>query len=175
MNQFSELDQFFPCLPNRKAGEVVGIDVQVYTAKGFTFSFFERHGCISWKRKAWYVNASVNAFHLHRGLCRELRELVLYKQLDISTADMRMCTKLLAVAVRNAYLVNHFTNEQGYNFALSLGSGRGQEGSCPSLYATTYDGDYLGELSLTGYLDTASIIKRRAPQWLEYGYAWCKR
>lgn len=66
MNQFKILDSLFPTVPNRSHGEVVSVSVHL------TLDADCSNAYVSWKRKAWYVNASVNAWHLHRGLCQEL-------------------------------------------------------------------------------------------------------
>lgn len=67
MNPFKNLDLIFPVGAKRVSGEVVSVSVRVFCNDGRKFD-------ITWKRKAWYVNASVNAYHLWRGLCRDFKE-----------------------------------------------------------------------------------------------------
>lgn len=67
MNQFKPLDRLFPCGKDRLSGECVSVRVIVQSLT-FPSPFY-----FQWKRKAVHVNASVNAFHMHRGLCREAR------------------------------------------------------------------------------------------------------
>lgn len=110
MNQFSSLDNVFPCIPHRMCGEVVRICVSVFHEGAFK-------GELSWKRKAWYVNASVNAWHLHRGLCRDLRELAHGRVPGVRINDAK---RLLAADVLKAYLANHETGRQNYHYRLDF-------------------------------------------------------
>lgn len=112
MNQFKSLDTLFPCGKDRLCGEVVSVSVHISLSD--IESFF-----VSWKRKAWYVNASVNAFHLHRGLCKELSNRL--DGLDVPPSAQKKLKKLLAVAVDFAYRREAVGGEDGqqyYDFGL---------------------------------------------------------
>lgn len=111
MNQFKLLDSLFPTLPNRHSGEVVSLSVHVTVGD-------QSFGVISWKRKAWYVNASTNAYILHRSLCKELSENMGWFKTGPdapfypSQTLMRQAKKLLAIGVWNAYVLNHVSGDQ---------------------------------------------------------------
>jgi hypothetical protein len=111
MNQFKALDQIFPCLPNRHAGEVVSVSVHLSIAD-------MNFGVASWKRKAWYVNASTNAFILHRKLCGEMTECLdrfipgPYACPQPTPQQVRKAKKLLAIAVWNSYVYNALYGDQ---------------------------------------------------------------
>jgi len=114
MNQFKHLDSVFPCGKDRTFGEVVNIGIHVYLDGTF-------RGDISWKRKAWYVNASVNAWHLHRGLCRELRDLVSHQVMRSALEDAK---KELAYCVYASYWINSATHTQGFSYSMDIRNGR---------------------------------------------------
>lgn len=110
-NQFKALDDFFPCGTARSSGEVVSI-----TANMYQNSICK--GRVSGKRKAWYVNASVNAFHLHRHLCAELRALPWFS--SIPQTQQRQLKKTLACLVWLSYLTNHKTDHQYFEYAVCV-------------------------------------------------------
>jgi len=95
MNIFKSLDLLFPCGDeNRHFGEVVSTIIH--------FDLLDSQESISWKRKAWYVNASVNAFHMHRGLVREFLRTNLSKKL--SAEESVRVKRLISLCVLNSYL-----------------------------------------------------------------------
>lgn len=132
MNYFSDLDLFYPCGPNRVCGEVISIQVEICRDQQSMADPDEgpRLAVIHWKRKAWYVDASVNAFHLHRGLCREFREVSTYRTVrDIyshNPRDYKVITKLLARGTMLAYRLDAIrvrstgNSRQYYGFTLTL-------------------------------------------------------
>jgi len=115
MNMFKELDSYFPCAPNRASGEVVSVSISTWGLSE-PFANSERDAVISQKRKAWYVNASVNAFHMHRSLVKDASSLMNYHGLS-STLQSR-AKKLIAVAVACAYCENNVRDTQCNEFAL---------------------------------------------------------
>lgn len=131
MNKFSVLDRFFPCGEARLSGEVVNIELRIYRcdhdAKAYPYDPIVK---LNWKRKAWYVNASVNAFHMHRGLCREFSEATAYGKFDkvLPAPKHRVVTPLIAQAVLASYYANASSMKQtgyetqGFTFGLILGS-----------------------------------------------------
>lgn len=103
-NRFKFLDTLFPCgRENRLFGEVVSI--QLTLSRSYIFS--TKTYCV--KRKAWYVNASVNAWHLHRALCREVKTSGMVANLNISDVNRR-----LGDIVSWCY-VNNFVNDVQYS------------------------------------------------------------
>jgi hypothetical protein len=113
MNIFKTLDAVFPVLPNRSSGEVVGVGIRVFLGNVDL-------GEISAKRKAWYVNTSVNAFHMHRQLIREFMEII--RGSDLSDKQIRRAKRLIGLAVLNAYIRNRETDVQGYEHNLHIQS-----------------------------------------------------
>lgn len=120
MNQFKLLDKHFPVLPNRHVGEVVSVSCIIMQGEAFI-------GNISCKRKAWYVNASKNAFHLHRFLCKELAEhrgwfdnrSLCYTSYP-SDKVLRQVKKLLAMSVWNSYVLNCMNDDQYTEWMIQL-------------------------------------------------------
>lgn len=110
-NIFKTLDDLFPCGKERLSGEVVSISVNVLVNGRFKAN-------IGWKRKQWYVNASVNAWHLHRCLLREFREIGLI----LPVAKMKKVKTFFADAVMYGYMSNCATDRQGFEFELELGN-----------------------------------------------------
>lgn len=109
-NVFKSLDAIFPCGKERLSGEVVGITVS-FTQFGVLL------GTAYWKRKAWYVNASVNAWHLHRGLCAEFRDD--YSKFCLDGCE-RALKRALGRAVMYSYLINNLSHEQGFHYTIEL-------------------------------------------------------
>lgn len=114
MNQFKHLDTLFPAGAERTSGEVVSVTVCVSSSADGPL------GIISMKRKAWYVNASVNAFHLHRWLCKEFRELQLKEGLYLSNRLLSRVYARLAYLTNLAYTRNASSGEQYHEFTLGL-------------------------------------------------------
>lgn len=131
-NIFKPLDQLFPCGEERRSGEVVSVQVIVTLNNAIK-------GEMQWKRKAWHVNASVNAWHLHRGLCRELRED--YSQYFTDSEQVRTAKNLLAIATMFSYENNWKCGEQYHRFVLCTSD----DGSLPSLWFDTCEGDPLND------------------------------
>lgn len=126
MNCFSNLDFVFPVGAQRLSGEVVSVSCDIYACFEDETGSYEpdlKLGNISWKRKAWYVNASVNAWHLHRNLCRELRELMLYRGYRLTRRQASLLYRSLRTMVQFAYLRTADTGDQYWDFRLSLTSG----------------------------------------------------
>lgn len=112
MNRFKNLDNIFPCGKDRRFGEVVSVFITcVYEGKVVT--------SYSWKRKAWYVNASVNAFHMHRGLCREFSN----ENKWLSDSRTRVVKRAFGDIVNKAYVWNSESDQQYHSFALDLKDG----------------------------------------------------
>lgn len=120
MNQFLALDNLYPCGADRFSGEVVCVHINVFAMPlGEGSNSFS----LSAKRKQWYVNASVNAWHLHRALCRELSVAINASGNHdaIPSRQLREAKSLLARAVEYSYRDNHATDTQFYEFDLVLG------------------------------------------------------
>jgi len=115
MNRYSFLDNLFPTVPDRKSGEVVCIILRTKVDD-------REIGTLQWKRKQWYVNASVNAWHLHRGLCHDLNLLLEANDLTdrLSRRVMKALRKELSFQVAQAYLINYQMGEQYFEVELSL-------------------------------------------------------
>lgn len=125
MNVFKSLDTIFPCGDaNRPSGEVVNTDIRVSVDN-------VNLGEIYMKRKAWYVNASVNAFHMHRSLVRDYSNLV--RGSYLSALQIRRSKRLICLAVLNSYLANRQTDEQVYSYHLSINP-RSNLSTNPSMY-----------------------------------------
>ena len=118
-NQFKFLDRFFPCLPNRQAGEVV--HVRIYFSVGNWVVGLQSPATeyIDWKRKSWYVNASTNAFIMHRALCAELRSYPWF--CTLSATSRRNAKAAVALAVKLSYLNNFRSDAQYHEFHLNIG------------------------------------------------------
>jgi len=122
MNQFKHLDEHFPVLPNRHSGEVVSLSVIIEIQNSDRFAS-PIVGTISWKRKAWYVNASTNAFILHRKLCGELTEYLDHMfgpgvHARVSKQQVKAAKKLLAEAVWNSYVLNCASDLQYHTWSV---------------------------------------------------------
>lgn len=100
-NRFNYLDFLFPCGPERDFGEVVGISV--VASRSFVFNTHKAFA----KRKQWYRDASVNAWHLHRALCREIKSFDAYAGLPV-----REVTRALGDIVDVCYLSNYVYDNQ---------------------------------------------------------------
>lgn len=110
-NIFKQLDTLFPCGKDRTSGEVVGVTLRVVTNGSLRGELF-------WKRKAWYVNASVNAWHLHRGLCRELNED--YSSWFAGKQQLATAKRLVALAVASSYIYNYQYDDQYFTWTLDV-------------------------------------------------------
>lgn len=130
MNLFKSLDTLFPCGNDRSFGEVVSCSITI-SVGGVV------KDAINWKRKAWYVNASVNAFHLHRGLVKEFRELS--KVHDIPSYTTALTKRLIALSVLNSYLSNRVEGGQYHHYAIDVKPQGFLE--FPSCYWTHCDGN----------------------------------
>ena len=106
-NRFKFLDTLFPCGDERLFGEVVGISI--VASRSFVF---ETHKTFA-KRKQWYRNASVNAWHLHRALCRELKAFDAYAGIP-----HKSLTAVVGDIVEISYLRNFIWDIQYSNWAL---------------------------------------------------------
>lgn len=113
MNQFKRLDTLFPVGENRTCGEVVALNVSVHD------DINGKIGVAAAKRKASYVNASVNAFHLHRDLCSDIRRLAGDSWTPI---DYRSVYRRLAYLVNLCYTreAENGNSVQYYDFTLIL-------------------------------------------------------
>lgn len=113
MNIFSSLDSVFPCGADRTFGEVVAVEIRV-VCDGVDLETIDS------KRKAWYVNASVNAFHMHRTLVRDFVELI--RDIDLSDKQIKRAKRLINLAVAQSYCWNRLTDEQGFTYVLNIGT-----------------------------------------------------
>lgn len=111
MNAFKSLDTLFPTIPNRVFGEVVSVDIQL-TLDG------EYLDDISMKRKAWYVNASTNAYHMHRSLVRDFTEAT--RKVKLSHEAKKRAKRLIALGVLIGYIGNRESGGQYWSFNLHL-------------------------------------------------------
>jgi len=139
MNQFKHLDKHFPTLPNRHFGEVVSVSVFIELTTGPVGLHDPGCGVISWKRKAWYVNASSNAFILHRQLCREFAEYLDHRQgpsyeVIVTKQQVRVAKKLLARAVWNSYVLNCTDGTQYHEWWVAIPSPNFCLSTTPSLW-----------------------------------------
>lgn len=125
MNCFKNLDALFPCGAERSSGEVVSVSVRICGSafRDESYELVWDYGVISWKRKAWYVNASVNAWHLHRNLCRELREQLAHEQILVNRANVKQLYTSLRTMVQFAYQQNAASGHQYFGFALDIETG----------------------------------------------------
>lgn len=121
-NQFKALDDIFECTPNRVCGKVVGLTLS-FSIGGWSVDFGRRPGPIFAKRKAWYCNASVNAFHMHRALCRDVADLHWFVMLPRDTK--RRVKMLIGLAVAAAYMNNFMYDMQYQTFQVNLGMADG--------------------------------------------------
>lgn len=108
-NRFKSLDYLFPCGANRMAGEVVSTSISFTVNGAFVTS-------LQWKRKSVWVNASVNAFHMHRGLCREFSN----ENSWVEQNRIRKLKTLIGDIVQINYLLNFLYNEQYQNCTVEL-------------------------------------------------------
>jgi hypothetical protein len=112
-NRFKTLDNYYPTLPKRRFGEVVSVSIRFLQGE-----VLEQRTYLHWKRKAWYVNASVNAFHMHRGLCREFSN----ENSWVSGNQLKRIKKLIGDIVEYSYLQNVNSDTQYYCYAIELDS-----------------------------------------------------
>lgn len=115
-NQFDFLDDYFPTGPNRTFGEVVSVSVDFWISTPFG----KLKAVLSYKRKAWYVNASTNAFILHRGLCKQLSDSLVHENADFGVRRYKLMTSALAAVVSTAYMANYTGNNQYFKFQRKL-------------------------------------------------------
>jgi hypothetical protein len=120
MSTFKQLDSLFPVGKDRKAGEVVSVTVFVRVL-GANHQKMDVPIALSWKRKAWYKDASTNAFLLHRQLSRQLRECFNELKVEVDTARFRELTAILRRAVYFSYIANFVTGTQYFEYSLHVG------------------------------------------------------
>lgn len=123
MNQFKHLDTLFPTGANRLCGEVVSVSVTLcFYDHLWSYHFYNGRTppVISWKRKAWYVNASVNAFHMHRALCKEFRDCPKPDNVTLPDRHVRAVKRLLAAVVMNSYLANYRDGSQYHSYQIDI-------------------------------------------------------
>jgi hypothetical protein len=114
MNMFKHLDAHFPTVDsgNRIFGEVVSIELSVSDdIEGVSLLIAE-------KRKAVYVNASVNAFHMHRSLVGQLKRSSLF----MTSEGVRAASRRIAYLVNLCYTREARNNNsvQYYSFSLRV-------------------------------------------------------
>jgi len=114
MNVFQSIDNLFPTGKDRGFGEVVGCHINFYVDNVFIDRIYE-------KRKAWYVDASVNAFHMHRSLVRSWTELKFQK---LPRQGDRLVKRQIALAVLNSYLANAEKDTQHCEYHVNVTIGR---------------------------------------------------
>lgn len=115
-NVFKPLDQLFPTLESgqRHAGEVVGVTLNCITIE-YGSRPEQAESVLYEKRKSWYVNASVNAFHMHRSLVRDLVNADAYAR---SWTARTLQKRAIAAAVYLSYLNNYSLGDQHTEFTL---------------------------------------------------------
>lgn len=132
-NRFKTLDTIFPCGKDRVFGEVVALSLrfqngnvwlptpwsteyisEAENSRILDGAFFD----ISWKRKAWYVNASTNAFHMHRGLCREFRDRS--SGWHLTNRVRREVYKTVGDLVEHAYRMNNRDDTQYFEASIQI-------------------------------------------------------
>lgn len=149
MNVFKSLDKIFPSGATRTSGEVVNIQIELFNSGASDGA--EPFRYIEWKRKAWYVNASVNAFHMHRAL---IREFVVLHGDELKATHMVRAKRLIGLAVLNAYIDNCESGRQYFSFRLNFNGD-----SLPTMYKTISDTDIaditFSDLTLTDLVDYA--------------------
>lgn len=142
MNQFKILDNLFPTVPNRKCGEVVSVTVFL------TLDTDCSNAVISHKRKAWYVNASVNAWHLHRGLCQDLNDSGVFP-----AHYHRAIKRELGKVVMRSYFSNYVSSLTG---------------SERQYFEYRLNCDFTGHITVTkSFANDDSVA-----EWEHYGYDW---
>lgn len=115
MNVFKSLDSLFPTGKARRYGEVVGVSLRIQTV---TDDLSRSANCSLWfKRKAWYVNASVNAFHMHRGL---IREFMSDHACNFPKSAHRSIKRQIALCIFDAYLRNYVSGNQGSEYVINI-------------------------------------------------------
>jgi hypothetical protein len=114
MNMFKALDSYFPVGAARLSGEVVSLSIFLKFDRFLTLG--QKDTVVSWKRKQWYVNASVNAFHMHRGLVHEAS--VAMNLHGLSQSRSRQVNRLIAVAVAISYSNNYLNGDQYYEMII---------------------------------------------------------
>lgn len=112
MNAFSYLDSMFPAGAARAFGEVVNIRISI-PIRGQ-----EVIPVIGQERKAWCVNASVNAWHLHRSLCCQFKELC-----GPTRSQHRNVTRALRALVGFCYEENFRSRQQYFKVTLDPETG----------------------------------------------------
>lgn len=162
MNLFKSLDTLFPVGSERTFGEVVSCDIRVYVA-GVDL------GEISVKRKDGSVNASVNAFHMHRGLVRDFMNSV--RGLGLTRERVRRSKRLIAHAVLCSYLRNHENGTQVSAYNLHVEDGPYGSVSMWEDYALSND---WREIVDSPCMDMASMLETdvavyRARHWISKG------
>jgi hypothetical protein len=172
MNPFKSLDSLFPTGKNRSSGEVVGIELNILLNGVLIDTLY-------WKRKAWYVNASVNAFHMHRGLVREFCDL---RVPGLSDLHLRAVKRKVAEAIAYSYVRNHTTGAQGNIFSLYIEDDSNlTPAEMPSLmsHSPMYEeGDeVLREVSsrcelLHREVETLVSTAKFSALWLTHGFKW---
>lgn len=116
MNCFKHLDELFPCGAERICGEVVSTSLYLVDGDDHVVT-------LSSKRKAWYVNASVNAWHMHRSLCADFREGLHHSGVHLTRSQRRLVHQGIRAFVCWAYEENYRTDNQYYSAYLQIRTG----------------------------------------------------
>lgn len=116
MNCFRHLDSLFPSGADRVFGEVVSVSATLLDGDVSL-------GIISGKREARHANASVSAWHLHRGLCADLRSASCTKGVHLTRPQRILCHRGLRALVAWAYDTNYWTSFQYYDAVLDVRTG----------------------------------------------------
>lgn len=109
MNRFKNLDSYFPTGKDRLFGEVVRVTI-ICMFHGEVVTTY------SWKRKSAHVNASVNAFHMHRGLCHEFSS----ENKWLPRGRERDIKRVFGDLVNDAYLGCHVQGVQNHDYVVDL-------------------------------------------------------
>lgn len=122
MNQFKTIDNVYKKLGMDCHGEIVTVSISFlecgWTVPEISTDFYGKQLSVWWKRKQSYVPASVNAFHMHRGLCADLRAHPWFSTLSVS--QQRATTKVMALCVLSAYVNNARTGSQAMSFVVNV-------------------------------------------------------
>lgn len=120
MNRFTSVNEIFTANGLEPYGEIVTLTISYLVKYDNVTKFI---GDTSWKRKTAALPASVNAFHMHRGLCREFRGLKNPQNPVIevlTTREIAQVKKLIGDAVFYAYAKCAGTNYQHFHAAIRL-------------------------------------------------------
>lgn len=103
MNAFSYLDSMFSAEDDRRTGEAVSVWITLRNQQR------ELALVIGHRRNSQFANASVNAWHLHRSLCRQFKE-----RCDPTRSQHRNATRSLRALVGYCYEENFRSGQRRF-------------------------------------------------------------